>query len=189
MRAEASGSAGRGERIVGRTSGRGTRRMWDTVLLSWTPGLGGFPLNPATPCPPRGQLDVKWRPPRHSPFSCQPLNEPNCAPIDYKTLPCDELRQLCRRRGYGRQVSKSVLQPRLSTIDAQDRKHVRDTQDAPSGKRLGQLHVARDPALIRALKEAWGISLDSSLEGVDAAASAQTADRRNKNTGQETLPL
>ena len=91
-----------------------------------------------------------------------------------------------------------MLNTRLPTIDAQDRKHVRDTQDAPSGKRLEQLHLAyavykeaakqyahwRDPAL----KEAWGISLDASLDGVGAAVSAWTAGRCNKNPGLETLP-
>ena len=52
---------------------------------------------------------------------------PKCPPTDYVTLTYDVLDQLRHRRGYAKKESKSGVKPRLSTVDALDRKRARGT--------------------------------------------------------------
>ena len=125
---------------------------------------------------------------------CTRLPGPEKTPGDYDYLTYDTLDQLCRRRGYAKKNSKAVLKTRLSTMDADDRKRVREKGEAAStpgdmpvnqGKRrraddlyfppVGNKEIVEGDAqrLGPGAKAHWDAANTSPLVGADAAISVE----------------
>ena len=120
---------------------------------------------------------------------------------DYDRLTYDELRDLCRRRGYSRRDPKAVLKSRLFTINAFERKRNRSMADGANtsgatppnqGKRRRAddlfLALVEEKEIVMDHAQRWGLETKahwnandaSSVNGADFAISASTADEREK---------